>query len=274
MIKKEVEGIILRICCFKLENIRSKYKFDYEKILNWDIIDVFADINLEKEYILDKNRLIIKCEDTYLHLTTKLILSMKILNNIYDIKQGILRCGDDLIFNQSNLINFLKINNKNDYIGKNFNKKDIINPLININFKNSITDTFMINYYNRHESDKLYINKCLDKYKKNINNINILPAIRDYIALGHIYYLSNKSINIIINNFKELDDNLNFSIIYDQENKYYPYVYEDIAIGYILFKNNINFTNYPEMWYNSYYQNFDTEPLKYVCSHTNEGNIF
>ena len=85
-----------------------------------------------------------------------------------------------------------------------------------------------------------------------------------------MYYLSNKSLDIIIQNFKKENDNLNFSIIY--ENNYYPYAYEDVGIGYILFKNNINFTNYPEMWFNPHYQNFDTEPRKYICTHTNEGN--
>jgi hypothetical protein len=48
----------------------------------------------------------IKCEDSYLHLFKKLVLSLKYLKECFNIKEGILRCGDDLIFNENNLVNF------------------------------------------------------------------------------------------------------------------------------------------------------------------------
>lgn len=270
MNKKNIEGIILRICCYKYKNIRKHFELKEKNILGWEIINVYGDINLSQEYIFENNDLIIKCEDTYLHLTIKLILSFKILNEIFNIKEGILRCGDDLVFNKDNLNIFLNIKNKNDYMGKNFDKKDIINPIETINLDLIKNDLFMINYYKKNITEEIYINEILKKYKLNINDINVIPNIFNYIALGHIYYLSNKSIQIIINHFIEKDNNQNFTIIY--ENNYYPYAYEDVGIGYILFKNNINFTNYPEMWFNPHYQNFDTEPRKYICTHTNEGN--
>lgn len=43
----------------------------------------------------------IKCEDSYLHLFKKLALSIKYLNEIFIIEEGILRCGDDLIFDEN-----------------------------------------------------------------------------------------------------------------------------------------------------------------------------
>ena len=48
--------------------------------------------------------LYLKCEDSYLHILKKLILSIDVLYQLFDIKQGILRCGDDLFFDENNLI--------------------------------------------------------------------------------------------------------------------------------------------------------------------------
>lgn len=271
MNKINVNGIIMRICCNKYKELRKQFKLKEKNILGWEIIDVYGDKNLNQEYTFKNNNLIIKCEDTYLHLIIKLILSFKILNEIFNIKEGILRCGDDLIFNMDNLNIFLNIKNKNDYIGKNFDKRDIINPIETINLDLIKNDLFMINYYKKNIDEQIYINKTLNKYGLEIDNINVVPYIYNYIALGHIYYLSNKSIKLIINHFIEKDNNHNFTVIYEN-NKFYPYAYEDIGIGYILFKNNIDLTYYSEMWFNPHYQNFDTEDLKYICTHTNEGN--
>lgn len=270
--KDEIKGIILRISCFKYKEIRKQFEIKENNILGWKVINVYGNINLNEDYKFDNNNLIIKCEDTYLHLTTKLILSFKILNEIYNIKEGILRCGDDLIFNIDNLKTFLNIKNKSDYVGKNFLKKDILNPINNIDFKSVDHTNFMINYYNNHIDDKKYIINFLEKYNICLGDLKFIPSITNQVGLGHIYYLSTKSIKIVINHFLQKDSNLKFSII--KENDFYPYFIEDISIGYILFKKNINFTNYPEMWLNNHYQGFDTEKLEYICVHTNEGNIF
>ena len=45
----------------------------------------------------------IKCEDSYLHLLKKFALAIKAVKCLFNIKEGILRCGDDLIFNEDNL---------------------------------------------------------------------------------------------------------------------------------------------------------------------------
>ena len=263
----------MRICCNKYKELRKQFKLKEKNILGWEIIDVYGDPTLNKKYTLENNKLIIKCEDTYLHLSDKILLALKILREIYDINEGIIKCDDDLIINKNALIKFLEIKNKEDYIGKNFEKKDIINPVSYINFNHVAHNNFLINYYNKHKSDKIYIESLLEKFDgKKLKNINSFPSINNIVALGHIYYLSNKSIDIVVDNFIKKNKFRCFSIIFE-DNKYYPYVYEDVGIGYILFKNNINLKIYPEMWYNPHYQNFDTNPLNYICVHTNEGNI-
>jgi hypothetical protein len=119
---KKVKGIIMRICCFKYEKLRDKFKIDEKNIEGWEIINIYGKENLDEPYIFENNKLIIKCYDTYLHLSTKIILALKILKENYKIEEGIIKCDDDLIFNKNNLITFLK-KEKEDYIGKNFDKK-------------------------------------------------------------------------------------------------------------------------------------------------------
>lgn len=261
-----VNGIILIVCCKKYKEIREQFKLSNNNYYGWEVVYLFGEENLESEYKYDSNILYIRCEDSYLFLMKKLILGMKYLNKIFDIKEGILRCGDDLIFKENYLLEFLK-SNKDDYIGKNFVKKSILSN--NINLTDTIHNNFMINYYNKNKDEFIEINKSIKNYNNdlNIQKLNKTIHISEYIALGHIYYLSNKSINILIREF----DNINNNILII-ENNCYPYILEDVGIGYILFKNNINLTYKQNMWFNPHYQNFDP-PGEYLCFHTNEGNI-
>ena len=55
---------------------------------------------------------------------------------------------------------------------------------------------------------------------------------------GVIYYLSNKSCEIIINTM----ENISYDIFYlDEFTNSYPYTIEDVGITYIMYYNKINF---------------------------------
>jgi len=267
----DVEGIILMICCYKYEKLRSQFKLKKNIYNNWKVICLFGDPLINENYILLDNKLIVKSEDTYLHLTNKILKGMDALTKIFNIKQGIIKCDDDLIFNENKLIEFINISNKENYIGKNFSKNNIIASKNLHNLKQHQFTSFIINYYNKnnHKNDKEYIKKYLQKNNLSINDLNKIPNISRIVALGHIYYLSITSVNIVI---KEYDNNNNNIFYFDKESESYPYICEDIGIGFALFKNNINLTVKKDIWYNPHYQKFDI-PGEYVCFHTNEGNI-
>ena len=107
--KKTVGGIILVLSCQKHRHTRLKEfslrKTNYD---DWEVIYVIGDLFLKENYVLDGNILYIRCEDEYLHLLKKLALSIKAVKEIFNIKEGILRCGDDLIFNEDNLVKFIR----------------------------------------------------------------------------------------------------------------------------------------------------------------------
>jgi len=249
-----VDGIILVITCEKHLEKRLKEHINLkENCGNWKVIKVIGDLFLECDYKLEGDMMTIKCEDSYIHILKKVILSIQYLYEMFDIKEGILRCGDDLIFNENNLETFLKsskkheINNREyidiDYMGK----TALYASTINYNFKyepdKSEIDNFIVGYYQCHPED-------FDNPRHNLKGVDIAkymrrPYIPNYVA-GPMMYLSNKSCKILINHMS----NINYDIFhYDNITDSYPYTIEDMAIGFILLSNNINIIDAKYWWW-------------------------
>ena len=236
---EKVKGIILILSCNKHKNTRLKKLGPKKQIYNgYKVIKVIGDIFLDKDYSIIDNIIYIKCEDSYLHLLKKLALSIKYLNKNFIIEEGILRCCDDLIFDEKILNNFC-ISKKYDFYGQSSCGKNYICNNNDINsLKITIYDQFMLKYYNNHRNE-------LNDNKHGINlNINELKKylIRPKIWGPHgvIYYLSNKSCKIIVDTFEKINYNI-FHL--DKFTNSYPYIIEDVGVTYIMYYNNINFIN-------------------------------
>ena len=109
---ENTEGIILILSCQKHKyNRLIKYKLNNNEYNSWKVIYVIGDISMSPNFKItnenNMNFLYIKCEDSYIHLLKKLTLAIKYVIEIYNPKKGVLRCGDDLIFNENKLTNFL-----------------------------------------------------------------------------------------------------------------------------------------------------------------------
>ena len=103
----KVNGIILVLSCQKHKNTRlPQFKLPQDNYGDWKVIYVIGDLFLDREYSLHENVMTIRCEDSYIHLLKKLVLALKYVYELYDIQEGVLRCGDDLIFNEQLLQNF------------------------------------------------------------------------------------------------------------------------------------------------------------------------
>ena len=246
--KTVVGGIILILSCQKHKNTRLKeFKLKNDEYCGWKVIYVIGDLFLDVDYKLDDNIMTIKCEDSYIHLLKKFILAIKYLNEIYIIEQGVLRCGDDLVFNEKNLVSFLNSNKSDfDFIGtaasilspntspSAFSRRVLINyPLEHL--KMTRDDYFMVEYYLTHPED--FFNP-----QHNLKGVNILKYIKrpqfNIGACGTLYYISNKCCKFLINTM----ENINYNIFhYDEFTQSYPYTIEDCAVSYILYLNGINF---------------------------------
>jgi len=232
----EVEGIILVLSCQKHLNTRLKeFKLPKDEYLNWKVIYVIGDLFVEKDYeIRNKNFLYIKCEDSYIHLLKKLVLSIKYLHNIYTIKQGILRCGDDLVFNETMLEQFLT-SEKYDFYGKAYCAQNYTPHDLNL-LKKTRIDPFMLQYYINHQED-------FDNPQHNLKGIIISKYLKRpdvWGPAGIIYYLSNKACSVLIKHMEEI----NFNIWHlDEFTNSYPYTIEDCGVTYIMYFHKINFIN-------------------------------
>lgn len=254
MIKKDVEGIILILSCEKHSNTRLKEFGPKQNIYNnFQVIKVIGNIYLHTDYILNKNILYVKCEDSYLHLMKKLALSIKYLNLEFNIRQGILRCGDDLIFNEDNLINFLN-GIKFDYYGQAYCKKNYVSEDISV-LKNTCYDPFMLSYYKNHQNELICEKHGINKSLNELNNFLVRPRL--YGACGIIYYLSNKACQIIVDTMEKIDYNI-FHL--DEYSNSYPYIIEDVATSYIMYYNKINFIHSDVFFDNP----------NSICRHTNK----
>jgi len=237
---KQVKGIILIISCQKYKETRLKeYKLKNTNYDGWEVIYVIGDLFLNEKYILNDNILYINTEDSYIHLLKKLTLAIKYLNDIFIIEEGILKCGDDLIWNEDKLLTFLA-SKKYDYYGQSPNQKNINYTDLN-QLKKTTNSTWISDYYKNHPED-------FDNPYHNLKNIKIpnyvkIPNIHG--ASGVIFYLSNKACKILVDHM----ENINYNVLaFDSFTECYPYTIDDIGVSFIMYMNYIPFIHNSNMY--------------------------
>jgi hypothetical protein len=267
-----VKGIILVLSCQKHLNTRVKnFKLPRDEYAGWKVIYVIGDLFLEGDYKVEANLLTIKCEDSYIHLLKKLVLSLKYLYETYDIKEGVLRAGDDLMFNEELLQSFVmlpkvaKVASDTsvpvDFLGKSPSGRSLLaHEITDADIKTTINDTFMVDYYMSHPED-------FDNPLHNLKGVNIAKYTkRPHIPVGPcgiMFYLSNKSCKILIEHLESIGYNI---FHYDEGTGSYPYTIEDCAVSFILYSNKISFIHTLSM-YDEYYNNPDKVGV--IAIHTN-----
>ena len=233
MEKPTINGVILVISCQKYKETRLKeFKFPKNDYCggSWKVVYVLGDMFLDKEFVLNGSIMTIRCEDSYLHKLKKLVLAIKYLYEIYDIKEGILRCYDDLVINESRLEDFLT-GIKYDFYGQSDMKHDIHMPNIEV-LKETTYDNFIIDYYKKHTQD--FENPLHNLKGVKIEDYGLRPKVIG--PYGVLFYISNWACRILV----EEMENINFNIFHkDHYTNSYPYTIEDCGITYIMYKNGI-----------------------------------
>lgn len=233
MEKPTINGVILVLSCQKYKETRLK-EFSLPKNEYcggmWKVIYVLGDLFIDKEFTLNGNIMTIRCEDSYIHLLKKLALAVKYVYQIFDIKEGILRCGDDLVINESRLELFLN-SVKYDFYGQSDMRRDIHMPNIDV-LKETTYDTFMIDYYKKHPAD-------FENPHHNLKGVKIEDyAVRPKLIgpYGVLFYISNWACRILVEKMESIDYNIFHK---DDFTNSYPYTIEDCGITYIMYKHGI-----------------------------------
>jgi len=224
--KFTIPGAIIIYSCNKHKNTRLKELVLENNYLGWKVFFILGNMNLETEYKFDieeeTNRTILtlKCEDSYIHLLKKVVLAMKVIYDNYDIENGILRCGDDLIINEEKLKKFINREDKRDYMGViSYYTSPIAKKIEN----------FIPEYYNNHKEELDAINLTIEE----VQLLNEIPLCHN--VGGVVVYLSNKSCEILIDEMIKIEWN-----VFKHYDEYgYPYIIEDVGVGFILNRNNI-----------------------------------
>ena len=230
--KEKIKGAIVIISCYKHKNTRlKKYQLPKTTYSGYKVFYILGNPDLSSQYeIREKNIIIIRCEDSYVHILKKVGLSILALTNIYEIEEGILRCGDDLVFDEKNLETFLESPKTEDYMGVVDGYGNDLVKFENIGLR---VDSFMTNYFNKHPEDISNPLNGLNQDTEILKLINTVPNCR-YVN-GVVTWLSKKSCNILIEEITNTTWNT-----YNYYPKYgFPYVIEDVGMGFILAKHNI-----------------------------------
>lgn len=234
--KEKIKGLIIVYSCNKHKNTRLKInKLKYSNYNGYKLFYIIGNPKIKDEYVLLKNFMIVKCEDSYIHLLKKVVKSMEILLNLYEIEEGIIRCGDDIKIDEERLMKFINSKKKYDYLGKQVD-------LLKIYKKKVMYNSFMYNYYKNHVDD--FKNELHGLKKQNIEsikNMSLIPCV-NYTG-GVIYYISKKSVLILIKELKKINYDIFSSELIENLNTY-PYIIEDIGVGYIMNKYDIVPSNY------------------------------
>jgi hypothetical protein len=254
--KETVDGIIMVISCQKHMHTRLKeFKLDRDQYDNWKVVYIIGDLFLDKEYEMrDGNYLWIRCEDSYIHIIKKVALAVKYLYEIFDINEGILRSGDDLVFHNDNLLSFLR-SPKYTYYGQHPSVRNNVSFIGE--YKSTITDLWLCHYYKEHPED-------FDNPQHNIRNIDMSKyAMRPNVegAFGVLFYISNLACKILVNHMEEIGYNI---FHFDELTNSYPYTIEDRGIAFIMFSHNIPLTNSLIFYSDNHYN------PNVICTHTNK----
>jgi len=195
--------IIFIMSCKKNKSKVESLKSLWLNACGFKYVIVMADPNLKSPFQHDiyTNELIVKCPDNYDSLSLKVLLGIKAIDNIFKPK-GIFKIDDDVLIRIQQLRNFVKIALREsiDYAGK---------------------VTFDINQWSLYHQGRCVAEKLN-------NEPQFIPNVP--YARGPIYYLSKKSIKVIIKTMQAKD-----------------HLYEDVLIGLTLDKKKIYPANFPFM---------------------------
>jgi len=217
---------IIYSCKKNTEKSELLYHLINDRLQDCKCYILYGDETLKNNYeIINNKYLIVNCKDNYENLCEKTICLCKIIKSEFSNVKGVFKCDDD-IFPNIKKLNELILFTKNHYT-------EYLGNVVKIHF-----DHFSTWHYNKCSDEKYKIPKITNKCE---------------YATGPLYYLSMKSIDILIN----------LEIDYDY------FFHEDNMVGNLLNKNNVLPVNY-KTYYDEYI-NFDKGSLQ---NHKNNKNLY
>jgi len=244
-------GVILIYSCQKYKESRIRdLSYLRPAYLGWKVYFIVGDPRIQKEYEIDRNIITLRCEDSYLHLLKKTILGFKVGLQLVPDAKGILKCGDDIVFNEGELLRFLREETKFDYMG--------IKSRPFIPLQGSHRDTWIVDYYRRHPED--FENPVHGLPAQSIVETLVrVPTIQ--AASGPLTYFSRRSCELLIQHMERI----HWDVLREVPPYGFPYIIEEPGISFILYAHAIQPTQYT--MFTESRELFNTKP--FIGLHTN-----
>lgn len=225
-----MSGVILIYSCQKYKETRVR-ELDalHDSYEGWRVFIVVGDPTLSSAYTLEGRILTLKCEDSYLHLLKKTLLGFKVAIELVPTATGILKCGDDIVFNESEMIRFLRHQHKYDYMGSPGG------PAIPLGVAHR--DPWIVDYYRRHPEDFGNPLHGLPSWDV-VSTLTQVPTIQ--AASGPLTYFSRRSADLLVSHM----DAIQWDVLREEAPYGYPYIIEEPGISYILYPHGIRPTPY------------------------------
>jgi hypothetical protein len=246
-----MSGAILIYSCQKYKDSRLKdlarLRDDYS---GWKVFFIVGDPTIVPEYSLDGNVLTLRCEDSYLHLLKKTILGFKAALELVPNLTGVLKCGDDIVFDEPELLRFLQQETKHDYMG--IQGSPFVVP------SGKHYDSWIVDYYKKHPEDfenPFHKLPSMDVVK----TLFEVPTIQ--AASGPLTYFSRQSCELLVGHMIDIEwDILTYSHRFG-----YIYIIEEPGISFILYQHGIR----PHQYRTFTESRAQFQTGKYIGLHTN-----
>lgn len=220
-----MSGAILIYSCQKYKHYRIQdLAYLQPEYAGWRVLFFVGDPFLTDEYRIDGNIVTLRCEDSYLHLLKKTILGFKVAMELVPNLTGILKCGDDIVFNETELVRFIRSEHKYDYMGIQGSPGAI--P------KGKHYDNWIIDYYKKHPEyfqNPYHGLPSIDV----VRGLNEVPTIQ--AASGPLTYFSRRSCEYLVEHM----EGIGWNILQHSEESGYIYIIEEPGISFILYPYGI-----------------------------------
>lgn len=240
----DVDGVVLVTCCVKHLTTRYvEFVKNMPSVEGWKVHALIGDPGLPCPYRVDEDDpriLHIRCEDSYLHLMKKVAMGIRAVLDMYNVRVGVLRCGDDLVVNEPLLRTFLsKVRDDKSlqYVGR----------VIGTPGGFATVNNFMVHYLDNHPEDFDVDRNGLAHHKPTYRAYNIVPA-GQYIS-GVAFFLGVPACRALLDHM----DRVHLDVFWRCKNTgCMPYLIEDIGVGYVMRVADIRMDSFPSMYSDDY----------------------
>lgn len=242
-----VPGVVLIITCERHLQDRAAHVALPDQVGGWPVVFVLGDNRIASHYewrrVLPGRPpfLVLNCEDSYIHLFKKVAMAVDVVvNHEFDVRTGVLRCGDDIVFDVPRLEAFLAdAAAHGDYVGSAMGKEPggAAGPTAEV--------PAMLEYYIGHPDDlrnPRHGLRAVDTTKLEL--VARIPNFR--YAIGTVFLLSLRACQVLVAALHAIAYNV-FAPVLVGEYLTFPYHIEDVGVGWALREAGIAVTSLPRL---------------------------